>query len=113
MAKFSEKPRPGPPPSEMRGGLIGCGGDADRHYRDSRWFFSAGHIHLLPLPDGTLLSNCFFSNGAIGIFGNSGPAVCAAAGSTMVGVTITMSSEFVLFTVLERKSCPMIGRSPI
>ena len=47
------------------------------------------------------MSNCFWSNGAIGILGTSGAGVGAAAGSTMVGVTITTSSEFVLSTDLD------------
>src|SRR6266403_2185093 len=64
-------------------------------------------------PCGVFVSNCFWSNGAIGILGDSGPADGAAAGSTMVGVTITINSEFVLFTDLDRNSCPKIGRSPM
>ncbi len=59
------------------------------------------------------MSNCFCSSGVIGILGISGAAVGVAAGSTMVGVTITISSEFVLFTDLDRNSCHKIGISPM
>src|SRR6266849_6166140 len=97
----------------MRQGLVRCRVEADRHYRNPGRLFGRSHVQLLPSPCGVFVSNSFWSSGAIGILGNSGAAIGVAAGSTMVGVTITMSSEFVLLTDLDRNSCPKIGRSPI
>src|SRR2546426_1656692 len=113
MVQISDDNRSGHACHELRQGLVRRKIEADRHRCDSGRPFNRGHVHLLPGPCGGFVSNCFWSSGAIGILGNSGAAVGAAAGSTMVGVTITTSSEFVLFTDRERKSCPKIGRSPI
>src|SRR5258706_15989368 len=70
-------------------------------------------IQFAPVPAGIVVSNCFCSSGLSGALGSSGTVVGAAAGSTMYGVTITISSEFVRFTDLDRNSCPNIGISPI
>ena len=49
----------------------------------------------------------------MGILGISASGVVAAAGSTMVGVTMTISSEFVLLIDRDLKNSPKTGRSPI
>src|SRR5258706_7573735 len=60
---------------------------------------------------GTVLSKSFCSSNDIGILGISGGPVMVK-GSTMVGVTITISSELVLLIERERNRFPRIGMSP-
>src|SRR5437867_6897751 len=98
---------------EIRDRFVGRRIDADTYDGDSSRPVNSIHVHLLPGLPGTPVSNCFGSNGAIGIWGSTGPGVSAATGSTIVGVTITSSSELSVLMALERNSCPRIGMSPI
>src|SRR5262249_27993488 len=99
--------------NELRDGMVGHRIEANPHQCDLCRRLCDGHVYLLPCPDGVLLSNCFWSKFGMGIFGNSGAALGGAAESTIVGVTITISSELVLLIDRDRNSCPRMGISPI
>ena len=89
---------------EIRDRLVSRRIEADSYDSDSGRHVNLVHVHLLPDAPGTPLSNCPGSSGAIGIRGSSGSGAGSAIGSTMVGVTITSSSEFRAFIDLDRKS---------
>ncbi len=84
--------------------LIRRGIKAYSNSSHSSWSTQCIHVHLLPNPCGVSVSNRFCSSSGTGILGNSGAPVGNPAGSTIVGVTITTSSEFDLLTDRERKS---------
>src|SRR5215471_3038407 len=99
--------RAGNPRHRMRQRAVCRGIKSHRTYRNPCCLSCSSHIHLcshysLP-PEGIFGSNCLLSKGLTGILGISAGAACPDAGSTIRGVTITISSELVLFILLERK----------
>src|SRR5712672_622186 len=113
MIQISQDYRLGYDFHEMGKRLIRRGIKAYSNSSHSSWSTQCIHVHLLPNPCGVSVSNRFCSSSGTGILGNSGTPVGDPAGSTIVGVTITTSSEFDLLTDRERKSWPITGRSPI